>query len=236
MTTAHSPASAPSERPVLPIGWGRVVALAVVYVAIVLAQALSMRVVDYEAFEADGPSMMPTLLHGDRFVIDKGAYGLTLPGMAEQIAHWADPEPGDVVVLRSPADEVDIVKRIIGVAGDRIRIEAGAVYRNGEPIAVGEPTRCESDDPQFTDSDSVCVEERIGDRHWRTTFSLAGMPESLPEILVPEGTVFVMGDHRDHSNDSRNPRLGNVPVERVQGRALGIYWSDHVERAGTWIE
>jgi signal peptidase I len=57
----------------------------------------------------------------------------------------------------------------------------------------------------------------------------------MPATVVPEGTIFALGDHRDRSNDSRNPRLGMVPVERVRGRAIVIYWSEHADRIGRWI-
>ncbi len=203
--------------------------LSAVYVSLSLVQALSIRVVSYEAFETSGPSMEPTLVDSDRFVVDKGSYGLTLPFATEQVAHWADPQPGDVVVLRSPADEVDIIKRVIGVAGDRIEIRNDVIYRNGSLIRVLGPSPCASS------PEAQCTSERIGARSWTTT-SFGESFESMREVLVEPGTVFVLGDHRDRSNDSRNPRIGLVPVTRVRGRALLVYWSDAPGRAGTWIE
>jgi signal peptidase I len=225
------PAAAPAlDRPALPTRWGRIALFAVPFAALSLVQAVELRVVSFEAFETDGPSMEPTLLNGDRFLVDKGAYGLTLPLDEEAIDHWADPAPGDVVVLRSPADGVDIIKRVIGVAGDRIEIRDDVVYRNGEALSRGSPQPCTEADvsePEERDEDCELVEERIGDRRWRTMHSRTSPSESMPERVVPEGTVFVLGDHRDRSNDSRNPRIGFVDVRRVRGPAMFVYWSDH---------
>jgi len=223
------------ERRALPTRWGRIVLWSIPYLVVGLVQALSVRVLSIEAFDTDGPSMEPTLLDGDRFVVDKSAYGLTLPFSELASEHWADPQPGDVVVLRSPADHVDIVKRVIGVAGDRIEIRDDVVFRNGEAIQQRILGPCVPDASTEDTTDCEWVEEGIATQRWRTSRSLLSVPESMPELVVPEGAVFVLGDHRDRSNDSRNPRIGCVAVERIRGRALAIYWSEMAGRAGTWI-
>lgn len=230
-----SAASPPSVRVALPVRWGRIVLLAALYAVLAGVQAFALRIVHVEAFEADGPSMLPTLEPEDRFVVDRGAYGLTLPFAREQAVHWADPVAGEVVVLRSPADEIDVVKRVIGVAGDRIEIRGGEVYRNGASLTVGPPRPCESEDAGF--EPPACIDEAIGDRRWTTLYTEPGYAaaESMPELVVPQGTVFVLGDHRDRSNDSRNPRVGTVSVGRLRGPALLVYWGARSERRGTWI-
>ena len=91
-------------------------------------------VVLFEAFEIEGPSMEPTLLNGDRVVVSKSAFGLFLPFMHEAVTSWGMPNPGDVVILNSPYDGIDIVKRVIGVPGDRVRIDENEVFVNGESI------------------------------------------------------------------------------------------------------
>lgn len=104
------------------------------YTAVSLVPVLFSRMLFLETFETDGPSMEPTLRHGDLFVVDRTAIGLFFPWQTEAIATWGRPEVGDVVVLRSPMDEVDIVKRVVGLPGDRVAMRAGEVLRNGESL------------------------------------------------------------------------------------------------------
>ena len=188
--------------------------------------ALFIRVVLFEAFEIDGPSMEPTLLHGDRVVVGKFLYGLFLPGTDEAIFTWGIPAPGDVVIVHSPADNIDIVKRVIGVPGDTIEVRDDVVYRNGEAILVRSGLTCERDG--MTEPDCEWTEERVGEHLYRTSASPLHAPSSERLVTVPDGHIFVLGDHRDRSNDSR--AIGMIPSSRVKGRAMAIYWSndDHV--------
>lgn len=191
--------------------------------------AILVRIVVFEAFQIEGPSMEPTFVNGDRVIVWKFPFGLSLPNFDEALTSWGMPHPGDVVIVHSPADNVDIVKRVIGVPGDRIEIRDDVVYRNGEPIRRRELGPCTED--LTTEDPGVCVwfEEGIGDRTWRTSTSLIETTDNLPEREVPPGRVFVMGDHRDRSNDSRNPAVGMIPISRVKGRAAFIYWSSDGE-------
>jgi signal peptidase I len=179
---------------------------AVLLYALASAPPLLSRVLYIEAFETDGPSMEPTLLDGDRFVIDRSALGLFFPWEREARASWALPEVGDVVVLRSPMDELDIVKRVIGLPGDRIAIREDEVFRDG--ISLGQGRGSEGPEPASE------VEERVGERRWWTRRD-PDSPSSLHETVVPSGHVFVLGDHRSHSNDSR--RIGPIPLRRLVG-------------------
>lgn len=187
--------------------------------------ALFIRVVLFEAFEIDGPSMEPTLLNGDRVVVAKFMYGLFLPFTNEAALTWGLPNAGDVVIVRSPLDNIDIVKRVIGVPGDSIEVREDVVHRNGTPIQVRVVGACrgEQQEPQ---GDCEWVEERVGERTWQTSRSTFSVPDTLDTVTVPPGHIFVLGDHRDRSNDSRNPRVGMIPASRVKGRALTIYWSN----------
>jgi signal peptidase I len=207
-------------------GWDRAKANAkTIGGAVILA--LFIRIVLFEAFEIDGPSMEPTLQHGDRVVVAKFMYGLFLPFMDEAVLNWGVPEVGDVVIVNSPYDGIDIVKRVIGAPGDTIEIRENVVYRNGEPLQIRIAGPCLSDGEVEYEDECQWVEEGIDEHTWFTSRSRFNVPDSLEPAAVPEGHIFVMGDHRDRSNDSRNPRVGMIPATRVKGRALAIYWSSN---------
>ncbi|MEY2929572.1 MAG: hypothetical protein RL033_321, partial [Pseudomonadota bacterium] len=87
--------------------------------------AMFIRIVLFEAFEIEGPSMEPTLLNGDRVVVVKFLYGIFLPFMDDALMTWGQPNPGDVVIVKSPRDNVDIVKRVVGLPGDVIELKDG---------------------------------------------------------------------------------------------------------------
>lgn len=191
--------------------------------------AVVIRIVLFEAFEIEGPSMEPTLLHGDRVVVAKFFYGLFLPFTSHSALTWGTPEAGEVVIVKSPADEIDIVKRVVGVPGDTIAIRDDAIWRNGEPIPTEELGPCEherSGEYRRPGAKCVRVRETLAGITYLTSRSPATPPANHPKVRVPEGHVYILGDHRDRSNDSRNPLIGPVEVDRVKGEALFVYWSD----------
>ncbi len=188
--------------------------------------AIIIRIGLFEAFEIEGPSMEPTLLNGDRVVVAKFMYGLFLPFTTEAAVSWGQPEPGEVVIVRSPADNIDIVKRVVGVGGDTIEIRDDVVYRNGEAVPHEGAGECRDHEDRREPDLNGCewVRETLGDTTYRTSHSIDTPPSNHPPVTVPEGHVYIMGDHRDRSNDSRF--FGVVPVDRVKGQALVIYWSN----------
>lgn len=201
-----------------------------------IALALFIRIVFFEAFAIDGPSMEPSLLNGDRVVVAKYPYGLFLPFSREAILTWGSPEVGDVVIVKSPQDEEDIVKRVIGVAGDTVSMVDGQVFRNGEAVPTVEVGVCEEDSQKVVDPECRVYEETVGERSWHTSHADLGFAArdlaNWAPVTVPDGHIVVLGDHRDQSNDSR--RIGLIPLSRVKGHALFIYWSNDPGREHRW--
>lgn len=184
--------------------------------------AMFIRTGLYEPFEIEGPSMEPTLLDGDRVVVSKFSYGLFLPLSDQAIINWSIPEYGSVVIVKSPMDGVDIVKRVIGRPGDTIEVRDGHFIRNGKTMPMVDVGPCETGTGARNPSCRWRKSEIEG-MQFRT--SAAHGPYDMDPLPIPEGHIFVMGDHRDQSNDSRNPAVGAIPVERVKGHALSIYYS-----------
>ena len=199
-----------------------------------LLLALFIRVTLFEAFAIDGPSMEPTLLDGDRVVVAKYPFGLFLPFTHEAAVNWGGPEPGDVIILHSPADNEDIVKRVIGVGGDEILIRDGKISRNGELLQTGELGPCSNQEQRNIDPTCRVYQEELDDRSCRISHSKHDFPLDRLPLKVPDDHVYVLGDHRDSSNDSRNPLIGAVPNARIKGKALFIYMSWKNIRASLW--
>lgn len=164
----------------------------------VLGFVLVVLVVVFDLWMAEGPAMEPTLFSGDRFV--------TTPFAAAGL--------GDVVVIAAPTGTI-AVKRIVGVAGDTIDIRGGAVHRNGEPIASG-------DARASVDGEHQCRDEILAGERWVTLRRAASPPEDLAPVEVPAGHVYVLGDRRDRSNDSRY--YGPVRTDEVRGVFVWRYF------------
>jgi signal peptidase I len=207
-------------------------------IATALFIALVIRYTLFENFLIEGPSMMPTLLDGDRVVVAKYPYGVTLPFMERAVFTWGAPKLGDIVILnrlfeRGPTGDGsgifghgpdDIVKRVVGVAGDVIEVNDDIVSRNGAPIFVRNAGPCRYEYDVEQQDNCELVEERVGEVTYRTSHdAVGGYPSNHEAVRIPEGHVFVLGDHRDHSRDSRI--FGIVPVDTIKGRVVATYWS-----------
>lgn len=150
-------------------------------------------------------SMQQALWPGDQVVVNKAAYGLRIPFTTRVVAFASAPRRGEVVILDSPDDDVRLIKRVVAVGGDRVDLRGGRLFINGRPMAL---------------PGQVAV-ERFGEREVALDLDAGGGPD-IRGLVVPEGEVLLIGDHRGASRDSR--WFGTVAVEEIYGRAAGVFW------------
>lgn len=165
-----------------------------------LILALIIRTYIVQAFKIPSGSMIPTLLVGDHILVNKFIFGTPVPFSDKKILVLRKPERGDIVVFKYPEDlSKDFIKRVIGVAGDIVEEKDKVIYVNGK--ALDEPYT------QHTDHSMNEIEPR----------------DDFGPFLVPTDKIFVMGDNRDQSYDSRY--WGYVDLKLIKGKAIIIYWS-----------
>jgi signal peptidase I len=171
-----------------------------IFIAIVIA--LFIRTFVVQAFKIPSGSMKPTLQIGDHILVNKFSYGVKIPYIGQVILPVGLPQRGDIVVFKFPVDpRKDFIKRVIGVGGDVVEIHDKTIYINGK--------RLNHDVGVYTDP--------------RTIAGSLKPRDNFGPITVPQDALFVMGDNRDESFDSRF--WGFVPVRDVSGKAFIIYWS-----------
>ena len=163
-------------------------------------------------------SMRPTILEGDRILVDRAAYDIRVPFTRLSLWRHDEPERGDIVVLRSPHDEKLLVKRAVGIPGDLIEMRGARLYVNGEPASY------RATGPGTTPGESLRAEETVGDR---THAILLSPARSVAPFRVPGNHYFVMGDNRGNSFDSRY--WGPVERGRILGRATRVLLSGDPE-------
>ena len=167
-------------------------------------------------------SMRPTILEGERIFVNKLAYDLKVPFTRVRVLEWGSPERGDVVVLYSPADGKRLVKRVVGLPGDRLAIYNGYLYIDGEradyqPFASGDRDAL----GLAGERGELVVWEHIGQRSHPVTWTpLHRVMPNYGPLVVPPDSYFVMGDNRDNSRDSRV--FGFVDRSLIVGEALAV--------------
>jgi signal peptidase I len=181
-------------------------------IVVALVLALLIRTFIVQAFKIPSGSMEPTLEIGDHILVNKFIYGIKIPFTHLSFGAWTQPKRGEVIVFIYPLEpEKDFIKRVIGVPGDTVRIVNKKLYING----------AEAQDPHAVYKEDTLLP---GDAQKRDNFG---------PITVPPGKIFVLGDNRDRSLDSRF--WGFVPLEDVKGKAFIIYWSwDRQETNVRW--
>lgn len=176
-------------------------------ICIAILLALFIRTFVVQAFKIPSGSMLPTLLIGDHLLVNKFIYGVRMPFTGKVLIPVKDPHQGDVVVFRFPKDRsIDYIKRVIGTPGDTVEIKNKKVFINGAPL---------------NDSHANLSPAKVlnGDASPRDNFG---------PVLVPADRIFVMGDNRDNSYDSRF--WGFVDQKDILGKAFILYWSWDIEK------
>lgn len=178
-----------------------------ILIAIVLA--LFIRTFVVQAFKIPSGSMKETLKIGDHILVNKFIYGTKIPFTDIIFLPLTSPKQGDIVVFKFPEDpDKDFIKRVVGVEGDTIEIRNKHLFVNNVPVEY----------PQAIFIDPVTIPEGVQPR------------DNFGPIRVPPNSLFVMGDNRDHSYDSRF--WGVVDMKAVKGKAFMIYWSWDKENFG----
>jgi signal peptidase I len=173
-----------------------------------------------QPFRIPSESMERTLLVGDFLLVNKSIYGP--PGHFSWLLPYRHVQRGDIVVFHFPLNPPEhVVKRVIGVPGDRIHLRNGVVYRNGQPLSESYVVHEPSWPDAFRDNfpAGVYTDPSVDNRWWEQMH----LDQSGPDIVVPAGRYFVLGDNRDHSRDSRY--WGFVPRSAIVGRPFIIYFS-----------
>ncbi|NOX27778.1 MAG: signal peptidase I [Gammaproteobacteria bacterium] len=189
----------------------------------------------FEPFRIPSGSMMPTLVNGDFILVNKFDYGIRIPVINKKIIDLGSPERGDVVVFRYPDEpHIDYIKRVVGLPGDEIHYEDKRVYVNGEPVGL----ETIGDYPGWSDTNemkgALVLKESLGEIEHEILLDDRRRSQ-LDTFKVPAGEYFVMGDNRDHSNDSRF--WGYVPDENLVGRAFFIWMNfSSFSRVGNSIQ
>ncbi|MCF8719790.1 signal peptidase I [Nitrospina gracilis] len=184
-------------------------------IVIALVLALLIRTFIVQAFKIPSGSMEDTLLIGDHLLVTKFSYGIHIPNeipfagirfFPDVLLFQEVPERGDIIVFKYPMDETkDFIKRVIALPGEKLELRHQQVYINGQRLE--EPYVHHTEPP-----------------------SLEPVPErdDLGPLLIPDGHVFVMGDNRENSHDSR--KWGFLDLDKVRGKAQWIYWSWNGDR------
>jgi len=168
-------------------------------VVIALLLAMFIRTFVVQAFKIPSGSMIPTLLIGDHLLVNKFIYGIKNPFTGETWIPINEPQRGDIIVFKFPKDpSQDFIKRVVGIEGDQIKIIDKKLYVNGEPFVV---------------------ENAV---HLRPGIE-PGPRDNYGPITVPKDSLFVMGDNRDNSHDSRFWKF--VDLKAIKGKAFILYWS-----------
>jgi signal peptidase I len=218
-------------------------------IGVAVLVALMLRAFVVEAFKIPSGSMIPTLAVGDHIFVNKFLYGLHIPFTKIKFFEWRKPKRGEVIVFIYPVEpDKDFIKRIIAVEGDSVEVRHAVVYVNGKAIEhkrlPGEWTYWDFDETssKWSQKTSVREEEVLDGHHYITLHDPHPLedfggyrwdfPEAARPYIVPKDSVFVLGDNRENSHDSRF--WGPVPLENIRGEALVVWYSQGEPEGIRW--
>jgi signal peptidase I len=191
-----------------------------ILVALIVAGSFKSAIADWNTVPTG--SMNPTIVEGDRILINKLAYDLKIPLTTRHIAEWSNPQRGEIVVFYSPADGKRLVKRVIGLPGETIALENNRLFINGKAahyeLADARDQTLTSD--KGMGSEYLFNEDLEGKSHSLMLNPRMQSQRSFNPVVIPSGYYFMMGDNRDNSADSRC--FGLVERSRIIGRATDV--------------
>ena len=171
-------------------------------------------------------SMNPTILEGDRILVDKHVFGLRIPLTLTRLTPGADPKRGDVVVFDSPTDGTTLVKRVVAIPGDTLELDGETLVLNGQRASYSRGdlrhlrqllTTTAAQRPM------VLIEKEAGVGHEILLLPARVQRQVVGPITVPNGMYFMLGDNRDNSADSRF--YGFIPRDEIVGNAKTVVLS-----------
>lgn len=192
-------------------GWGYSI-----FIAMMIATSFKSAIADWNIVPTS--SMKPTIVEGDRILVNKLAYDLKVPYTTVHLAEWGDPQRGDIVVFYSPADGKRLVKRVVGIPGDFIAMRNNQISINGAKITY---ERINDPGTLSIGTNQLGFVEELGKvKHPIMVSPERSSRRSFGPITIPDDHYFMMGDNRDNSADSRY--FGFVARSRVVGQATAI--------------
>lgn len=174
-------------------------------------------------------SMNPTLIAGDRVVINKLAYSLRVPFTLTEVKRWAKPVAGEVITFDSPADGLNLIKRVAAVDGDTVAMTDNQLVVNGvaQPRTLVDARRLVP--TESGEMDLQVWREQLGPHSHETALIPAlNRYTDFDPVVVPKGHVMVLGDSRDNSRDSRF--IGFIDMHRITGRAERVVMSHNPDQ------
>lgn len=169
-------------------------------------------------------SMLPTIIEGDRIAVNKMAYDLRVPFTKIRLAEYAHPERGDIVVFDSNVTQKRMVKRVIGLPGDRISMRNNVLHINQHPLEYSRLDETAFNRLEANQEASMDLTEALpGQTHQIRLHPAKPFKKSFQSIIVPDNQYLVLGDNRDNSADSRF--IGFIPRHEIVGRTSYVLFS-----------